>query len=149
MTKEKRALTTDDFTNIAVYSDLQVSPNGSTYAFVSTTVTEEKEYISHLYLQSLQEKTLTQWTFGNEKNSHPRFSPDGSQLVFQSNRSGTPQLWLMNINGGEAKQLTTFKHGATNPVWTNDGTKIIFTSMLDYDDDVNTQAEQTKEETEK
>lgn len=149
MTKEKRALTTDDFTNIAVYSDPQVSPNGSTYAFVSTTVNEEKEYISHLYLQSLQEKTLTQWTFGNEKNSHPRFSPDGSQLVFQSNRSGTPQLWLMNINGGEAKQLTTFKHGATNPVWTNDGTKIIFTSMLDNDDDVKTQAELTKEEKEK
>src|SRR5690625_1603496 len=147
--KEKRALAADDFKKIAVYSDPQVSPGGNTYAFVSTTIHEENEYASHIYLQSLQESSPKQWTFGNEKNSHPRFSPDGSQLVFQSNRSGTTQLWLINVNGGEAKQLTTFKNGVSNPVWTKDGTKIIFSSMLDQDDDVKTQSELTKDEKEK
>src|SRR5690625_6069210 len=55
----------------------------------------------------------------------------------------------MNINGGEAKQRTTIKHEATNPVRTNDGTKIIINSRQEYDDDVKTQAELTKEEKEK
>lgn len=149
MTESKRALTTEDFTKIAVYSDPQISPDGCTYAFVSTSINKENDYISHLYLQSLEDNAPTQWTFGNEKNSQPRFSPDGSQLVFQSNRSGTPQLWLLTIHGGEARPLTTFKNGATNPAWSKDGNKIIFSTMLDQDDDVETQSELTEEEKEK
>ena len=149
MTNSKRALKTDDFTQLAIYSDPQVSPDGTTYAFVSTTINKEKEYTSQLYLQTINESNPVQWTFGNHKDSHPRFSPDGKQLIFQSDRSGVPQLWLLSLNGGEAKQLTTFKNGATNPTWSKDGKKIIFSSYLDHDDDVEKQNEQTKEEREK
>lgn len=149
MTNTKRALKTDDFAKLDVYSDPQFSPDGTTYAFVSTSVNKEKKYVSHLYLQHLNEEKASQWTFGDHKDSHPRFSPDGSQLIFQSNRSGVPQLWLFNLNGGEPKQLTTFKNGATNPTWSQDGKKIIFSASLDKDDDVKKQFEQTKEEREK
>src|SRR5699024_12576218 len=48
-----------------------------------------------------------------------------------------------------SKQLTTFKNGATSPFWSKDGKKIIFSSYLDHDDDVEKQVEQTKEEREK
>src|SRR5699024_6955114 len=60
-----------------------------------------------------------------------------------------PQLWLLSLNGGEAKQLTTFKNGATSPFWSKDGKKIIFSSYLDHDDVVEKQVEQRKEEREK
>ena len=33
----------------------------------------------------------------------PSFSPDGSQIVFESDRSGTPQLYVMSSGGGEAR----------------------------------------------
>src|SRR5699024_11238185 len=59
------------------------------------------------------------------------------------------QLWIISLNGDKAKQLTTFKNGATSPFWSKDGKKIIFSSYLDHDDDVEKQVEQTKEEREK
>jgi dipeptidyl aminopeptidase/acylaminoacyl peptidase len=145
----KRAITTEDFMKLEVFSDPQLSPDGSQYAFVSTTVNDKKEYQSNLFLQDLSEKTTRQWTFGQDKNSNPRFSPDGKAVVFQSNRSGVPQLWLLPTDGGEAKQLTTFKNGAVNPEWSKDGKLIIFSATLDEDEDVTNQKELSKEERQK
>ncbi|MFD2042852.1 S9 family peptidase [Ornithinibacillus salinisoli] len=149
MTNSKRAVTAEDFTKLAVYSEPQFSPDGSKYAFVSTTVNDKEEYESQLFLQDLTTNMPKQWTFGCEKNSHPRFSPDGQKVVFQSNRSGVSQLWLLHTDGGEAKQITTFKNGAVNPNWSKDGKYIVFTASLDSDDDVKSQKEQSKEERQK
>lgn len=146
MKQLKRALQADDLLNIAVHSDPQYIPSGDGYAFVSTTINHKKEYESHLFFQVLDGNEPSQWTFGNNKNSNPRFSPDGRKVIFQSTRSGLPQLYLLHLNGGEAKQLTTFNNGATNPAWSADGKKVIFSAALDKDDDVKNQHEQSKEE---
>lgn len=145
----KRPISTEDFMEIEVFSDPQLSPDGNTYAYVSTTINDKKEYESHLYVQQVESHTTKQWTFGQDKNSNPRFSPDGNTVVFQSNRSGVPQLWLLPLDGGEAKQLTTFKNGAVNPEWSKDGKSIIFTATLDTEEDVNNQEEISKEERQK
>lgn len=146
---DKRPITAEDLTNIDVYSDPQFSPDGGSYAFISTVVNEEKEYESHLYVQKLNERNPSKWTFHNGKDQHPRFSPDGSTLAFVSNRSGTNQIWLLNTNGGEARQLTTFKYGASNPEWSKDGRSLFFTASLEKDDDITSQKELTKEERER
>jgi dipeptidyl aminopeptidase/acylaminoacyl peptidase len=145
----KRAIQVDDFMKLEVLSDPQISPDGSKYAFVSTTINENKEYESNLFVQNLDEATSRQWTFGHDKNSNPRFSPDNKSVVFQSSRSGIPQLWLLPLDGGEAKQLTTFKNGAVNPEWSKDGKFIIFTALLEENDDVSNQKELSKEERQK
>ncbi|MTW86985.1 prolyl oligopeptidase family serine peptidase [Virgibacillus dakarensis] len=149
MPKVKRALAVEDLTKIAMYSDPQIAPNEDTYAFVSATVNDDNEYQSQLFLQKINGGEPKQWTFANAKNSHPRFSPDGKKLVFQSTRSGLSQLWVVPTNGGEAQQLTFFKNGAVNPEWSKDGKYIVFTASLKEDDDVGNQHEQTKEERQK
>lgn len=149
MTTNKRAVTAKDLTRLDVYSDPQYTPNGDTYAFVSTTANEDNNYHSQLFTQKVTETQPRQWTFDDGKNSNPRFSPDGQKLVFQSTRSGLPQLWLAHTDGGEAQQLTTFKNGAVNPAWSKDGKQIIFSTELDKDDDVQNQKEQSKEERQK
>src|SRR5699024_9441186 len=145
----KRAIKADDFTRLEVYSDPQISPDGKGYAFVSTVINEEKEYESQLYYQDLKTEAIKQWTFGKGKNSHPRFSPDGKQVVFQSDRSGIPQIWLLPLEGGEAKQITTFKNGAVKPEWSKDGKYMAFTERMEKNEAIHDQQELTKEERQK
>ncbi|UJL47514.1 S9 family peptidase [Virgibacillus sp. NKC19-16] len=145
----KRTITAADITQIEVFSDPKFTPDGSAYTYVSTVINDNNEYESHLFFQNLDEDEAKQWTFGDVKNSSPRFSPDGKKIVFESNRSGLPQLWMLNTDGGEAWQLTTFKNGTGNPNWSKDGRYIIFSASLDADDDVQKQNEQAKEERQK
>ncbi|MBY7142983.1 S9 family peptidase [Virgibacillus sp. NKC19-3] len=149
MSDSKRAITTADITQIDVFSDPKFTPDGDAFTYVSTTINDNNDYESHLFFQHLNEDVAKQWTFGDGKNSNPSISPDGKKVVFQSNRSGLMQLWMLYTDGGEARQLTTFKNGAGNPNWSKDGRYIIFSASLDADDDVQRQTEPSKEERQK
>src|SRR5579871_1527504 len=61
----------------------------------------------------------------------PRFSPDGSQIAFSSNRAGNYDVYVIPAAGGKPRQLTF--HSADDQVlgWTPDGRKIIFQSARD------------------
>src|SRR5581483_12019689 len=61
---------------------------------------------------------------------HPRWRPDGKRVLFESNRGGETQLWVIGIDGGEAKQLTTISTGASDAVWSRDGKSIAFVSAV-------------------
>ena len=59
----------------------------------------------------------------------PRFSPNGSRVVFVSDRSGHPEIWACNSDGSNAVQLTAL--GAPwvfDPRWSPDGERIVFDS---------------------
>jgi len=59
-----------------------------------------------------------------------RPGPFLSRIAFISDRSGASELWVMDWNGSNPKQLT--KHGsiALAPAWAPDGSKLVFTSFL-------------------
>lgn len=64
-------------------------------------------------------------------DSRPRYSPDGSKIVFQSNRDGQPEIYVMNADGSAQTRLTNNPAWDTAPAWSPDGTKILFTSLRD------------------
>jgi acylaminoacyl-peptidase len=142
----KRSITAEDLTKLEVISEAQFIPNSNGYSFISTKVNEENEYESNIFFHHLNRDNPVQWTYGKSKNSNLSYSPDGKQVAFQSDRSGSPQIWLMNTDGGEAEQLTTFKHGASQPNFSPCGTYLIFTAPLNKDDDIHKQTELSKEE---
>jgi subtilisin family serine protease len=64
-------------------------------------------------------------------DSRPRFSPDGSKIVFQSIRDGQAEIYVMNSDGTEQTRLTNNSAADTAPAWSPDGTRILFTSLRD------------------
>lgn len=100
-------------------------------------------------MHDLKNNRKKQWTSGQNRNHSFSVSPNKERAFFLSDRSGVPQIWLIGLDGGEAKQLTTFPNGVFSPNWTKDGTSIIFCSYLEKDDDVTTLKEHSKEEKKK
>lgn len=60
--------------------------------------------------------------------SGPQFSPDGSQIAFESTRSGTYEVWMCQSNGTGPIQLTRFNSHTGTPRWSADGRQIAFDS---------------------
>ena len=64
---------------------------------------------------------------GEELN--PRFSPDGSKIVFTANYHGNSDVFLVSSTGGIPKQITHHPLGDRVVDWTPDGEKVLFASM--------------------
>lgn len=59
---------------------------------------------------------------------NPRFSPDGSLLLFVSNACGSKQLWVADLRSGATRRLTNLRYGLKSPLWSPAGDKIAFLS---------------------
>jgi serine/threonine protein kinase len=62
-------------------------------------------------------------------NWMPRWSPDGSELIFYSMKSGNLQLWSIHPDGSGLRQLTNAPHRIIHFAWSPDGKRIVYYSM--------------------
>jgi Tol biopolymer transport system component len=111
--ERKVEFTTDEGT----WLSLDLSPDGKTVLF---------DMLGHLYRLPFEGGQALQLTHGLPFDSQPRFSPDGSWIVFLSDRSGSENVWVSKFDGSELKQITHDKRSIfTSPIWTRDGQAII------------------------
>jgi Tol biopolymer transport system component len=61
-------------------------------------------------------------------DEQPTWSPDGSQIAFQSDMSGDIEIHVMGADGGNLRQLTTSPGDDWSPTWSPDGERIAFAS---------------------
>jgi TolB protein len=71
---------------------------------------------SDIYLMDIASKQWVQLTHDGGHNDFPSWSPDDRHIVFQSNRSGSPEIWSMLADGTKVQQLT-FSGRNTQPNW--------------------------------
>jgi tricorn protease len=75
-------------------------------------------------------------TSGADQDQWPRFSPDGKQIAFFSDRSGNKDIWIMPSTGGKATQLTSHKADDFFHSWSPDKRSIVFCSERSGNKDV-------------
>jgi dipeptidyl aminopeptidase/acylaminoacyl peptidase len=127
-----RAMEVDDLFRFKRVSEPQISPDGKWVVYgVGVVNLEANKTVSNLWLAATDGATPPkQLTKADKSDRHPRWSPDGKSILFESSRSGTNQLWLMSVPDGKPQQITTISTGASSAIWSNDGKYIAFVSAV-------------------
>jgi Tol biopolymer transport system component len=69
-------------------------------------------------------------------NSNPSFSPNGKFIVFESNRDGNSEIYLMIADGKNQTRLTNNTFMDSEPMFMLDGHSIVFVGHRSTDDDL-------------
>jgi imidazolonepropionase-like amidohydrolase/Tol biopolymer transport system component len=105
--------TTDEGT----WMNLDVSPDGKQIAF---------DMAGDIYIMPVSGGKATALRTGLPFEIQPRFSPDGKKILFTSDAGGGDNVWVMNTDGSDAKQITKEDFRLiNNAVWMPDGEYII------------------------
>ncbi len=100
-------------TDEGTWMDVDVSPDGSTIAFTM---------LGDIYTVPMTGGPATRIAQGMAWEVHPRFSPDGKRIAFTSDRGGGNNIWVMNADGSDKRQLTKESFRLLNqPTWSPDG----------------------------
>ena len=127
---QKQPFTVDALLSIARISESTISPDGRTVAFtVERPDIEKNARPKQIHTVPVEGGTPVQITKeGN--NQRPRWTPDGKRIVFISSRGGSNQVWSMNPDGTDPKQITALAADAGGVIVTPDGKNVLFTSSV-------------------
>lgn len=133
----RRKVEVEDLYRYRLVSDPQASPDGRLVAYTQTRLRKKKnDYASNIWLVASDGSTEPiKFTGSDKRDMSPKWSSNGREIAFLSTRSGKPQIWVIPVGGGEARQLTRIKRGVGEFEWSPDGRWIAFTSKVDNEED--------------
>ncbi len=102
-----------------------ISPDGRSVVF---------SYLGDLWLVSVEGGLARHLTMHEKTDSHPVFSPDGSQIAFASNRFGSTDVFVIPTRGGRPTRLTFDSADEIPTGWSPDGKRVLFQSnrLVDF-----------------
>jgi dipeptidyl aminopeptidase/acylaminoacyl peptidase len=155
-----RGITPEDYYAFEFLSDPQISPDGKLVAYVVTKIDRaQNRRTSSIWMVATDGgRASWQFTTSPQSSNSPRWSPDGKSLAFLSSRPSTEsisstntaaptatpapaatsasseqsrnQVYLLSMNGGEARRITNLKNGVSVFRWSPDGTRLIVVSRV-------------------
>ncbi len=112
-------------------SEPQASPDGKWVAFTVQTIDIDKNTRpKQIYVTALEGGEPRAVAKDGGSNERPRWSPDSKRIAFISNRGGSAQVWLMDYDGANAKQITNISTEASGVMFSPDGKSLLFTSEV-------------------
>jgi len=133
---QTRGVTAEDYFAFETLGDPHFSPDGSTIAYVVTTV-DQKQNRRRSEIWSVPvdgSRPATALTTAPQSSNSPRWSPGGRSIAFLSARpmpgdaaADTPrtQVWLLPLDGGEPRRLTNLLNGVSAFQWSPDGLRLV------------------------
>ena len=129
---QTRPMALEDLFKVKRVADPQISPDGKRIAYVVTEVLkEENRTNADIWVTAAEGNSEPRkLTSSPKRDAHPRWSPDGKWIAFESARDGEGQIFLLPVGGGEARKVTTLATGAGQAVWSPDGKSLLFVSSV-------------------
>lgn len=109
-----------------------MAPNQLQAVFLKTVIDEkENTYYNYLYQLNLQTRQIQQLTFGKERISSVQWSPNSKMVSFISTREKEATLYILPIDGGEARAVVKELRHITSYQWHIDSATIYFTAKIE------------------
>ena len=109
-------------TEETTWSSLDITPDGKKFVF---------DMLGDIYVVDIEGGEAKALTQNYSWDIQPAISPDGSKIAFISDRDGMSNVWVMNIDGSNLKQITKEKQNIIHsPKWSPDGEYIAATKGI-------------------
>ncbi|CAM2070647.1 S9 family peptidase [Sulfidibacter corallicola] len=147
---DRRPMTAEDLWAMARIASPKLSPDGKWVVYAQSVFDMEKNKgNSDLWLVPFDgSEPARQLTWQNGSDNGAVWHPDGRSLLFRSKRNGDgTQLYLLPMNGGEARPLTSLPVSPSAPQWSPDGKTVYFLAQTwpDINDDFDALKDRLKE----
>jgi len=128
---QARHLELSDFTKIVSVADPQISPDGKSIVVVVSRANLEQDRNERELLQvDISSGAQHALTYDRKTTGSPRWSPSGDRLAFTANdgagKEAKPQVFVLSMNGGEAKKITDAPNGIEQFAWRPNGQEIAY-----------------------
>lgn len=111
--------------------DPQISPDASKIVYMrrfADLMSDKRD--SNLWIINADGTEDRALTTGAYSDSSPRWSPDGTRILYVSNHDGKAELYVRWMDTGQTAKLTDLQYPPENPVWSPDGKEIAFSSLV-------------------
>jgi acylaminoacyl-peptidase len=124
-------LTVEDIFQLETAADPQISPDGKRIIYVrqfQDIMADQRR--SNLWVINFDGTDHRPLTTGNFSDSSPRWSPDGTQILYVSDRKGSSQIYRRWMDTGQTAKLTSVTSAPSGASWSPDGKWIAFSMLV-------------------